>query len=267
MQVTQGTVGPLPCLAAGEGEPIVVLGGLWPQAGVDGRALERVAASMAIVFGRGRRSLFLNRRPHLPRGMTMRQMAAEHADAIRAGLQPPVNVAGLSTGGSIAQQLAADHPDVVHRLVLVSTACRLAPHSRAMQRRAAARVRRGAEGKAFAVLAADLAGDGVRGFAAGLAGRVAGPRIFRDGLADLATTIEAEDEFDLSTADRPIAAPTLILAGEKDRFYTRELFEETARLIPRSSLRILPGRGHTDVFKDPEFARALDAFLRDSGAG
>ncbi len=59
-------------------------------------------------------------------------------------------------GGSIAQQLAADHPSVVGRLVLVSTACRLGRTGRLAQRRVAARLRACAVRRAFAVMAAEL---------------------------------------------------------------------------------------------------------------
>ena len=90
-------------------------------------------------FTESRRVIYTNRRKRLPRGMTMGDLAEEHAAAIRALRAGPVDVAGISTGGSIAQQLAADHPELVDRLVLVSTACRLSPHGRALQRRVAAR--------------------------------------------------------------------------------------------------------------------------------
>ena len=52
-----------------------------------------------------------------------------------------VDVVGTSTGGSIAQQLAADHPETVRRLALLSTACRLGttrPRPPAARRRTAA---------------------------------------------------------------------------------------------------------------------------------
>jgi pimeloyl-ACP methyl ester carboxylesterase len=53
--------------------------------------------------------------------MSMAALAAEHADALREAFAEPVDLLGMSTGGSIAQQLAAEHPRVVRRLVLVST--------------------------------------------------------------------------------------------------------------------------------------------------
>jgi pimeloyl-ACP methyl ester carboxylesterase len=73
--------------------------------------------------------------------MTMADLADEHADSISQGLGGPIDVVGISTGGSIAQHLAADHPDVVHRLVLISAACRLGATERDLQRRVAARIR------------------------------------------------------------------------------------------------------------------------------
>ena len=40
----------------------------------------------------------------------MADLAEEHADAIRSLGAGPVDVAGISTGGSIAQQFAAYYP-------------------------------------------------------------------------------------------------------------------------------------------------------------
>ena len=56
----------------------------------------------------------------------------------------------------------------------------------------------------------------------------------------MATTIEAEDAFDLAKCERPITAPTLIVVGREDRAYSPELFEETARLIAGSDLQMSP---------------------------
>jgi pimeloyl-ACP methyl ester carboxylesterase len=93
-----------------------------------------------------------------------------------------------------------------------------------------------------------------------LAGRLLGRRLIHDGLGDMATTIEAEDDFDLARLS-PIRAPALILAGRDDRFYTPALFAETARLIPGSTLRILDGRGHITVMRDRRFHEAITEFL------
>jgi pimeloyl-ACP methyl ester carboxylesterase len=258
--VSRGTLGALPYAEVGQGQPLVSLAGLSPTTGFEGDGMVRTTLGPLAALARTRRVVLFNRRAGLPRGMTMAALAAEHADAIRAGFGEPVDVLGTSTGGSIAQQLAAEHPDAVARLVLVSTACRLGPLGKSLQRRVAARVRAGADAQALAVIAASLVPPWRGQLAAGVAGRLLGPRLIRGDLGDMATTIEAEDDFDLARLPA-IRAPTLILAGRDDRFYTPELFAETARLIPGATLRLLDGRGHITVMRDRRFQVALPEFL------
>ncbi|MDA0166488.1 alpha/beta hydrolase [Solirubrobacter ginsenosidimutans] len=263
MDVRRGTIGRFPCLELGSGPPLLFLAGLSPEAGVDAAGTERMNASLLRPFAHRRRVMFVNRRSGLPRGMSMAELANEHAEAIRSSLGSPVDVAGISTGGSIAQQLAADHPDCVNRLVLLSTACRLGTHGRMLQRRAAARVRHGAPRKALAVMAAGIVPPRRGQLPAAVLAWLAGPRLLAGGddLADMATTIEAEDAFDLARCQSPIRASTLILAGGADRFYSPELFAETARLIPDSRLRVFEGRGHITVTTHPEWAGEIERFL------
>jgi pimeloyl-ACP methyl ester carboxylesterase len=260
------SLGRLPCLAMGSGPPLLYLAGLSPVAGVapDGsRHMEQGAIES--LAKTGRRVLYVNRRRGLPRGMTMAEIAAEHAEGIRATFGAPVDILGLSTGGSIAQQLAADHPDAVRRLALVSTGCRLDGLGRRMQRQVAARIRTGAERRALAVFAAGLVPPRRGRLAAAAVAAILGPRRLSGGardLGDLATTIEAEDAFDLADL-APIRAPTLIVGGADDRFYTPELLRETAALIEGSRLELVPGRGHITVLWAPEYREGVPAFLND----
>jgi pimeloyl-ACP methyl ester carboxylesterase len=265
MEIERGTAGRLPFLALGSGSPLLYVGGLSLEAGVDGYLNEKMATASVKPFAARRRALYVNRRKGLPLGMSMAALAAEHADAIRSLGSGPVDVVGISTGGSIAQQLAADHPEVVARLLLLCTACRLGPAGRALQRRVAARARRGARRRALAVMAAGLVPPGRGQVAAGAAAWLAGPRVLAGGddLADMATTIEAEDDFDLAACRSPIRAPTTILVGSADAFYAPELFAETARLIPGSRLRVFEGRGHITVGKDPDWPREIERFAAE----
>lgn len=256
-------MGRLRYAAVGPGAAVVVLAGLSPTTGVAGDGMVRATLGPTAALAATRRLVLFNRRPHLPQGMTMAELAAEHADAIRQGLAAPVDVIGTSTGGSIAQQLTADHPDVVKRLVLVSTACRLGRVGRRLQRRVAGRIRAGAGRQALAVMAAGLVPPSRGQTLAGAAAWLAASRIVEHphDLDDMATTIEAEDGFDLAACRTPIRARTLILAGREDRFYGPDLFTETARLIPGSDLRLFDGRGHITVMRDRGFRAALAAFL------
>ena len=154
------------------------------------------------------RVLFFNRRAGLPEGMTISELAAEHAEAIGTLPGGSADVIEVSTGGSIAQQLAAEHPEVVRRLALIARlpagSCRAA-----VAELGRARAPRG-ESPGVCGVAAGLVPPRRGRLAAAAAAWLIGPRLFGDAaaLADMATTIEAEDEFDLARCRDPIRAPT-----------------------------------------------------------
>jgi pimeloyl-ACP methyl ester carboxylesterase len=260
MDIREGELGRFPCLVAGAGPRLVILAGLAPEAGVSRGPMRRTHEWSLLPWARDREVFYVNRRPGLPRGMSMAALAGEHAQALREAFGEPVDLLGMSTGGSIAQQLAAEHPEVVHRLVLASTACRLGSAARRLQRQVAARLRAGAHRQALAILAGGLTPPAFRLPAAAL-GWVVGPRLFsQTGLQDMATTIEAEDVFDLARLPK-VQAPTLLIGGGRDRFYGRELFEQTADLIPRCALKMYPKRGHVTVLSDPRAIAEVRDFL------
>jgi pimeloyl-ACP methyl ester carboxylesterase len=61
---------------------------------------------------------------------------------------------------------------------------------------------------------------------------------------DLLTTLDAEDAFDVA-ADLPrVTAPTLVIGGGNDYFYSPELFRDTATGVQDGRAHIFPGRGH-----------------------
>jgi pimeloyl-ACP methyl ester carboxylesterase len=70
-------------------------------------------------------------------GTTMEDLANGYAGALGDEFGGPVDVLGISTGGSLALQLAADRPGLVRRLVVAGAAYRLSEHGRAFQRRVA----------------------------------------------------------------------------------------------------------------------------------
>lgn len=262
MEIDRGLAGKIPYAAVGSGDPVVIAAGLWPSTGVDsGRFLRGALAPLRQLQDR-RRLIVFNRRRELPGGASMSDLAAEYAEAIHAICDSPPDVVGTSTGGSIAQQLAADHPDTVRRLVLVSTACRLDPASRAVAHRIAELLRAGRTRSALALVAASLAPRGLRTVARALAWTAAN-RLIEDsaGAADLATTIEAENSFDLRECEHPIRATTLIIAGGRDRFYNHDLFAETAALIPSSHFHLFPRRGHITVTTDRRAQATITGFL------
>lgn len=261
MRIERGRWGQLPYAAIGRGAPLIVLAGLSGMAGSVGDREFRTIAAPVRQLAASRRLIVFNRWSGMPDGLTMADLAARHDEAVRAGTGGSVDVLGVSTGGSIAQQWAADRPGTVRRLVLVSTACRLGPVGRDLQARVRGLLLAGSVRPAAALIAGALAPAILRPVARAVGWAVA-PALLAGPTAasDLAVTIEAEDAFDL--AGRPtIEAPTLIVAGGRDRFYSPALFVETARLIPNGRLAVFPGRGHVAVVTDRRARATIAGFL------
>ncbi len=256
-------IGQIPYAATGSGPPVVVLAGLSPTTGVRSDTLVRAALGLVRGLATRRRLIVVNRRPGLPEHLTMEALAAEHAAALQSQFDSPVDLLGTSTGGSIAQQLAADHPNMIRRLALVSTACRLGPLGRTLQKQVASHLRAGDYRRAVATAAGALVPPRRGQHLAAAAGWLFASRIIattRDA-DDLAATIDAEDGFDLAKCRLQIQAPTLIIAGSRDRFYSPALFAETAQLISNSQLRLFPRRGHLTVTRDRAALAALAGFF------
>jgi pimeloyl-ACP methyl ester carboxylesterase len=171
-----------------------------------------------------------------------------------------VDVIGLSTGGSIAQHFAADHPELVQRLILHSTAYRLSDSARALQLELARLAR---DEKWFR---ANVLLFGVSLPARGIWAVLARPLIWLGaGLMtlnapedpyDLVVTIMAEDVFNFKGRLGEIAAPTLVAGGTADPFYSPALFRETAAGIPDARLGLYAGAAH------PAAGSAFEADVR-----
>ena len=65
-----------------------------------------------------------------------------------------------------------------------------------------------------------------------------------DDPTDLLATVDAEDAFDVEDQLGRVMAPTLVIGGAKDGFYTRDLFEATAAGVEDGRVHIFEGWGH-----------------------
>ena len=250
-------------MVMGSGPPLVLLPGLAPENGRPStRPIRNGELQTMARYARDHTVYWVGRPAGLARGTSFAQLTALTADALRAEFDEPVRVLGISTGGSIAQQLAAEHPDHVERLVLVSTGCRLGTHAAATQRDMIRIAERGHARPMLAAVARDLVPPWRGRVPAAALAFLIGPRLYpraRD-LTDLLVTLEAEDAFDLRTLPT-ITAPTLVVNGGRDRFYELAIVHETVRLIPNSRLALYPARGHVTVATDRRVADDIRAFL------
>ncbi len=220
-----------------------------------------VQVRLLAAFAQHRELIWLNRRKDLAPPTTITRMTEDWAQVIRAQLTPPVDVIGLSTGGSIALQLALDHPELVRKLVVVSAAHRLSDDGRRVQRELAAALRAGRPGRAGAVSVGAMAAGPLGRAVLTAGGWLTGRATFGDAGADLLAVLDAEDDFDIGPRLPEIVAPTLVVGAERDRYYSPQLFRETAEGVPRGRLVLYPRRGHMGAALQRRFPGDVRAFL------
>jgi pimeloyl-ACP methyl ester carboxylesterase len=61
---------------------------------------------------------------------------------------------------------------------------------------------------------------------------------------DILVTLVAEDGFDVEESLPRVTAPTLVIGGGGDIFYSAELFRRTAAGVRDGRVHIFPGWGH-----------------------
>jgi pimeloyl-ACP methyl ester carboxylesterase len=239
-------LGESPYVRIGNGpENLVIL----PGTTLENEPPSRVAAwTYRLGFGRFARDYtvyVINRRRGMPSGYTTQDMASDYAAVLERELGPS-HIMGFSTGGEIAQYVAIDHPASVRSLILVVSACRLSEAGREICKpwQALAREDRWRE------LRADMASVAVssetnkrlaRAFI-----RVFGNLVFRvpSNPSDFLTTLEADLSHDTTGQLGCISAPTLVVGGNEDPFFSKDLLRETADKIPDATLRVYEGVGH-----------------------
>ena len=148
---------------------------------------------------------------------------------------------GHSMGGFIAADLAARAPERVERLVLADAP--LLPSGRGLPGLAAAGARSG--WRLPLPFLPVLVADALR----------AGPfTLRRAGHALLSA--------DLTPRLSRIAAPTLVIWGERDRFFSVDYGRRVAEALPNAAFVAIPGAGHNVMWDQPAaFNRAVLDFL------
>ena len=188
----------------------------------------------------------VGRKPNLPENYLFDKMAEDYAAMIRREFDGPVTLMGTSTGGQIAQYLAANHPELVKKLIIISAAYRLSEIGVELERKSGDYFEQGKYGKSLAALLdfiwtskilKSIAKFFTRPFAKKIMGDIKYPN-------DFLIEIQADREMNFKDRLSEIQAPTLVLSGEKDIGYTAEDVRTTAEGIPNAKLILYKGYGH-----------------------
>lgn len=215
----------------GEGEPLILIGGLANDS-TDYTERSKIVSELAQhykVIAFDNRGVGRTDKPDIPYSIAM--MAADTAGLMRAIGMQQAHITGVSMGGRIALELALEHPEMIKKLILVSTAARTIS---TWQRRLL-----------FAIA----------------------PRIpilkgkYPQPYYAFKRQSEASSSYNCTNRLSELHAPTLILHGKKDKTTPYLLAEETHSLIPGSTMITFNG-GHLFLFfQQQAFVDAILDFL------
>ncbi|HEX2781812.1 MAG TPA: alpha/beta hydrolase [Gemmatimonadaceae bacterium] len=177
---------------------------------------------------------------------------SEYLDRLLTALRAPkALVVGCDLGALVGVRLANDHPDRVERLVLVSppdVTDLPGEDVKLLQRavrRSPLRQQRGVMGAApilRPLLEASVADESAMPEA--LVARYLAPFVGRDGVEQLLTVMRSIRAQELHEEElRTIAAPSMIVAGERDQWLPMDVAERLAAAIGDCRLERIPGVG------------------------
>jgi pimeloyl-ACP methyl ester carboxylesterase len=219
--------------------------GIWAQLG---SGIFRPLAAAGFTVWR------LSRARNMPPGHTVADMADDVAEVIDEAFGGHVDVVvGLSYGGTIALFLAARHPDAVGRVALVASSAAITEAGKETDRRFGEALGNGRFTEAARLLLEEMLPPGQsRRAATRVLAPLLGSVLARSGynLSDVLVETRAEMDLDARPFLNQITAPVLIIAGDQDIFFTRDIVEETIRLLPDCTVIRYEGRSHGGTASD-----------------
>jgi pimeloyl-ACP methyl ester carboxylesterase len=206
----------------------------------------------------------VNRKTGLPTGCSAKDMADDYADMIQRDIGEAVHIMGFSSGGSTALHFAADHPEWTKKLVVAIAAYRLSESGRATCWRWRDLGREERRRELYADMGATLAGVTKRASFLRMIFGLLGPFLLGSpkSLEDFVVTLEADLNLDLADKLSRIDAPTLVIGGTEDHFYSDADIRHTADTIPDARLKLFEGEGHSLIkTRKRDFDKEVLAFL------
>ena len=207
----------------------------------------------------------VSRKPGLPEGYTTKDMSDDYAELIRQEFGGHVQVAvGVSYGGMIAQHFAADHAALCDHLVIAMSTHKLTEAGARLDTRFAELLSQGKDRQAGVAMAEALYPAGIMRWLVSAAMWLVGGSLFGSQSdtykQDVLIEARAEVSHDSVESLKRIQVPVLILLGGNDFYFTSQSAEEMATMIPTSTLKIYPGKGH-EIMNEKRFAQDVADFI------
>lgn len=209
----------------------------------------------------------VSQRPNMAVGYTVADMAEDYAGVMAGEFGGKVDlVIGDSTGGMIGFCLAARHAGLFGHIAIGVAGYTMTEQGKVANRDSARLLSEGRKTEAATVLGKHLY-PGMRHIPAPV-GRVIAAITARLSYAapyipgDVTIVADAVNAFDGREILPEISVPVLLVGGDRDRWFAREVYEETARLIPDCTLKLYPGKDHLGAMFSRRFPQDVLDFVR-----
>lgn len=250
---------------SGQGEPVILVGGLTSTLEVWGRQTPVLAAHHCVISfdnrGSGRT------RTPTDDGVRTPQRFAGDVLALLDGLHlTRVHLVGASMGGMIVQEFALAHPSRLRSLTVCCSSFGGKNAVVAAPEVVRAMIEGSAEGASPEALRAGMEvlfhPDSLKGECDALNFYVGTKRAFPHTPEEIARRLTGIASFDVFDALPRLTVPTLVLTGSHDRLVPPENSHRLAARIPGAQLTVIEGGGHVFFVEQPEAAnRALLDFF------
>ena len=249
----------------GQGDPVVLVGGLTSTLEVWGRQTPALSSRYCVLSFDNRGS----GRTRIPTddGVRTPRRFAGDLRALLDGLSlSPVHLVGASMGGMIVQEFALEHPSHLRSLTICCSnfggknAVYAGPEiARALlegsAKDASPRALRAALEVVFHPKSLEEKPEAVEFY-------VETKRAFPHGTEELARRAQGIASFDVFDALPRLTVPTLVLTGSHDGLVPPENAQRLAARIPGAELAVIEGGGHVFFVEQPEATnRALLGFF------
>ena len=237
--------------------PLVILPGLSVQS-VMGSA-DAIAQAFALLCDDFTIFVF-DRRNNLPAVYSIHDMALDTAAALQALRLGPVCLFGASQGGMIAMSIAIEHPELVHCMILGSTAASVTAKQQPLFERWITLAEGGKAEELYLSFGKALYPQSV--FDAS-----------RELLVSMAKTVTSEElerftilaraliGFDILRELEGITCPVLVIGDEDDQVLGAYASRQIAGRIPDCELYMYKGFGHAVYDTAPDYRKRMLRFL------
>lgn len=230
-----------------------------------GPYLRFMAKTLAPFVAAGYCVHLVTRKPHLAADVTATDLARDYADLIDHEFAGRVDlVVADSQGGVIGYCLAALRPDLCRSLATVAASHSLNPAARKATVESARLLSQGRHTDAAAAMVPvqfpRLRARWLVRLAATVIGRVSFP--IESDPEDVLASAKAVNDAEVAAILPDVSVPVLLVCGDSDQFASLKLYEETARLIPTSTLTVYAGKGHLGTISDERLAPDILEFDR-----